>query len=74
MKWEKIRRASGLIEWACEHGCGHPDANSVEELSERRAGSDDPPATHWSVHGCDGCCSRADFPGRRKTVISKKKE
>lgn len=34
------------VEWVCEHGCGHPD----------------PRTTKNTVHGCDGCCSRADFP------------
>jgi len=58
MKWKRIVRASGLIEWQCEHGVGHPDENSVVEMGRK---TDD--AT-WGVHGCDGCCSREDFPGR----------
>jgi hypothetical protein len=24
----------------------------------------------WSVHGCDGCCGRADFPGSAAGAIS----
>lgn len=34
------------MEWICEHGVGHYDPNLVE----------------FTVHGCDGCCSRNDFP------------
>jgi hypothetical protein len=39
---------SGLYrkEWICEHGVGHYDYNLVS----------------YSVHGCDGCCTRSDFP------------
>lgn len=39
---------SGLYrkEWICEHGVGHYDPNLVK----------------YTVHGCDGCCSRNDFP------------
>jgi hypothetical protein len=38
-------------EWSCEHGVGHYDLNLVK----------------LSVHGCDGCCSRDDFPGKPNT-------
>lgn len=24
-------------------------------------------ASSWFIHGCDGCCGRADFPGNRMT-------
>jgi len=35
-----ICRPSGVIEWVCKHGVGHPiDAN-----------------IHNGIHGCDGCC------------------
>lgn len=54
MKWEKNVRSSGLIEWVCEHGVGHPDIASVKEM-----GND-----CWGIHGCDGCCHRDDFPGK----------
>ncbi len=58
MKWREHKRASGLVEHICEHGVGHPDAASVEEM-ERRTGQ-----ASWGVHGCDGCCGRDDFPGK----------
>ena len=61
MKWTKTQRTSGLIEWVCEHGVGHPDKASVDEMEANgRPG--------YGVHGCDGCCKREDFPGRRKSV------
>lgn len=47
MKWIKnIRTDAGKVEWICEHGVGHTD----------------PRSTSYTVHGCDGCCSRPDFP------------
>jgi hypothetical protein len=54
MKWKRIVRASGLVEWQCEHGVGHPDVNSVDRMGDA-----------WGIHGCDGCCGRDDFPGER---------
>jgi hypothetical protein len=33
-------------EWICEHGVGHYDPDLLEN----------------TVHGCDGCCSKPDFP------------
>jgi hypothetical protein len=53
MIWKRIIRASGLIEWQCEHGVGHPDSKSVKRMGEC-----------WGIHGCDGCCGRDDFPGK----------
>ena len=29
MKWKKIVRETGLLEYVCEHGIGHPDIRSV---------------------------------------------
>ena len=29
MKWKKIIRETGLREWVCEHGIGHPDLRSA---------------------------------------------
>lgn len=55
MHWEKIVRGSGLIEWVCEHGVGHPDSESVKKLGEP-----------YGIHGCCGCCNRDDFPGKVK--------
>jgi hypothetical protein len=55
MIWKRIIRASGLIEWQCEHGVGHPDSKSVKRMGEC-----------WGIHGCceEGCCGRDDFPGK----------
>ena len=50
--WPAIMREDGRrMEIICKHGIGHP----VEALS-----------TNWDaswmgVHGCDGCCSKAEF-------------
>lgn len=42
-------------EWECEHGVGHPD----------------PALNKNAVHGCDGCCSREDFPGNPANNLGK---
>lgn len=60
MKWQRTVRASGLIEWVCEHGVGHPDERSAEKIAKSLGHSKDT----WLTHGCDGCCSREDFPGK----------
>ena len=39
-------------EWTCEHGVGHYDPRLVK----------------FTVHGCDGCCGRDDFPGKTETT------
>ena len=42
---EFLTRSSGIIEWICEHGVGHP----VEVPDNIKS---------WGlIHGCDGCCS-----------------
>lgn len=56
MKWEFLRRASGLIEAVCEHGVGHPVWESIKQMEEATGDST------WGIHGCCGCCSREDFP------------
>ena len=61
MEWEKTRRADGRVEWVCGHGVGHPDLNQLAELPEEDRGT-------LSAHGCDGCCSRDDFPGKRSDM------
>jgi hypothetical protein len=74
MKWIRIIRASGLIEWQCEHGVGHPDASSIEEMNDREHSKrisrgmklNEDKNYGWGIHGCDGCCSRDDFPGKKK--------
>lgn len=60
MKWNRIKRGTGLVEYQCEHGVGHPDEISASAIADKH-GHD----VHiWLVHGCDGCCSSDDFPGR----------
>ena len=58
-KWTRVVRASGLVEWICEHGVGHPDARSVKMMGDDT----------WEIHGCDGCCGRDDFPGKLKETL-----
>lgn len=60
MKWFRQIRETGLIEYRCEHGVGHPDHASAARLEKHY----DDDAGIWLVHGCDGCCRRDDFPGR----------
>ena len=62
MKWKKIIRESGLIEWECEHGIGHPDEVSAQIIADKFGHS----VETWMTHGCDSCCSRDDFPGKDK--------
>lgn len=53
-----IRRETGLMEFICEHGVGHPPRASwrfMDKVYGHKPGT-------WSVHGCDGCCRRDDFP------------
>ena len=61
MSWRTIRRETGLIEHACEHGTGHPNYYSAQRMN----GYVDVKENTWLIHGCDGCCSRFDFPGRK---------
>lgn len=67
-KWKLLHRASGLVEWICEHGVGHPDEDSAELIAKHYGHSTDT----WLVHGCDGCCSKKDFPGRKLGVKEKR--
>lgn len=60
MEWKRIVRETGLVEWVCKHGVGHPDPVSAAML-DRALGHQH---GTWSVHGCDGCCARTAFPGR----------
>jgi hypothetical protein len=63
MRWVRNMRASGLVEWEDDQGCGHPDPLSVEYLNNRFHSSENPPSSHYGIHGCNGSCSREDFPG-----------
>jgi hypothetical protein len=66
MKWTKTTRASGLVEWVCEHGVGHPDRRSAQELADKYKHDVDT----WLTHSCDGCCTRKDFPGNEDSCCS----
>jgi len=58
-KWTEIRRETGLVEYVCEHGVGHPAVGSALWQAETRREDEEA----WMIHGCDGCCARDDFPG-----------
>lgn len=48
--WPKIlRRETGLIEFLCKHGIGHPAPASVTFMNRMSGGG-------YEVHGCDRCC------------------
>jgi hypothetical protein len=61
VKWTAVTRMSGLIEYQCEHGVGHPSWESAKTLAKRYTHS----IGTWLSHGCCGCCFRKDFPGRK---------
>lgn len=47
-------RETGLLEWTCAHGVGHPILGSVKWLDlHGPAGA----RGAWGIHGCDGCCA-----------------
>jgi hypothetical protein len=52
-----IIRETGLLEWTCEHGCGHPLSSSAKAMAKAYGHE---PGT-WLTHGCDGCCSSDEF-------------
>lgn len=62
MKWTKHWRMDGRLEWVCECGVGHPDIRMARNLANRYGDK----IETWLIHGCCGCCSRDDFPGRDK--------
>lgn len=61
-KWTKITRKSGLDEWVCLHGVGHPDYKSAKKIAEINGHKIDT----WLIHGCDSCCMKSNFPGKKK--------
>jgi hypothetical protein len=69
MVWTRGTRESGLREYTCEHGCGHPDYVSAAKVAHHYSH----PINVWLTHGCDGCCSRNDFPGHRPKPSKGKK-
>ena len=66
--WRPLYRETGLLEWTCEHGVGHADEDSAQEIADKYGHKIDT----WLVHGCDGCCEKADFPGKKIGVKNKK--
>lgn len=46
LNWRTDR---GIFERICEHGCGHPDADSADWLMRHGRAVE-------NVHGCCGCC------------------
>ena len=62
MEWKKIRRASGLIEYVCKCGVGHPAHYSAKRIAEIYGHSTET----WLTHGCCGCCQTKDFPGGKR--------
>jgi len=69
MKWMLNVRETGLVEWVCEHGVGHPDyisACAVAKAHPEKGHSFEEVRNAWLVHGCDGCCAQDDFPGKVK--------
>ncbi len=63
MEWQTIRRETGLVEHVCQHGIGHPNAGSIIWMEEK-TGQDG-----WGVHGCDGCCTRDNWPGTLEHAV-----
>jgi hypothetical protein len=57
-KWSLTFRSDGRIEVVCVHGVGHTVAipKNIRGKKNRDA---------WWSHGCDGCCSKKDFPSRK---------
>ena len=47
---EFIHRLSGVTEWVCEHGVGHP-ISYHDGINK---------------HGCDGCCTKKKMIGEKK--------
>jgi hypothetical protein len=70
MEWKNAGRDEELV---CEHGVGHPSLKRAFNIAKMQTikRSDiidksfcDNLLNVCSIHGCDGCCSREDFPGR----------
>ena len=55
--WPVHRRETYLIEAICPHGVGHPIPESIEHMDAYGHGG---AVGTWGIHGCDGCCSRAN--------------
>ncbi len=59
---QAIRRASGLIEYICDCGVGHPHPDSVKNFKKYF------PNRVPTIHGCCGCCSSEDFFKERMEI------
>lgn len=68
MKWTVVRRETGLVEHIDESGVGHPNFYSAVRLNDYKTNIED---NTWFIHGCNGNCSREDFPGRRMPTLEK---
>jgi hypothetical protein len=55
----QTRRASGLIEDMCEHGCGHPSPGWLDYYLQLTG--DKEMCGALDVHGCDGCCRSEEW-------------
>ena len=53
-----LRRETGLMEFVCKHGVGHPAKDSARVIAKRYGHED----WVWQSHGCCGCCGVEDFP------------
>lgn len=50
---DTIIRETGLHEWICKHGVGHPIAESARKIAAKHKHE----LRMWMIHGCDGCCA-----------------
>lgn len=57
-EWPMILRETALIERRCVHGIGHPDPDSLRWMNANMGEG-------WGIHGCDGCCGRAQREYRK---------
>jgi hypothetical protein len=73
MDWETNRRTDGRIEYICDHGCGHTDYGSVLRIVKAKGITSEAEIKALTVHGCDGCCTRDDFPGTKLGNEGRKK-
>ena len=52
-----VRRESGLLEYICPHGVGHPLFASATKVAKKHKHN----LSSWLTHGCDGCCKSEEF-------------
>ena len=56
------RRETGLLEFTCPHGVGHPNLGSAVWVAEAYDHPTDEENNPWLIHGCDGCCGHPSYP------------